>query len=395
MIRPTVARVDLDALKSNYRRIVEHLAGERPARTPGVIAVVKANAYGHGAPQVARALEDAGADLLACADIEEGQALRAAGVRAEILVFGALSVSDFDGLFDCRLTPTISTPGAARAVQAAAARYRQKVRYHLKLDTGMNRLGFRADNIRRTLPELLASANLELAAIYTHFATADEPESPLFGEQHARFEDALRVIGGMRSASEGRKEGKEREEREGREGREGVSPYVHAANSAALLRDSRVWYDRVRPGLLLYGIVPPPLASTIPLTPIMTLRRRIVAVKGVREGEGVGYGVRFHAGRPTTIAIVPAGYADGLDLRLAGRGAVLIRGRRAPIVGSVCMDMLMADVSGLEVSPGDEVVIIGPQDGDRLDVREMAAQIGTIPYEILCRIGSRIERVYT
>jgi len=395
MIRPTVARVDLDALKSNYRRIVEHLAGERPARTPGVIAVVKANAYGHGAPQVARALEDAGADLLACADIEEGQALRAAGVRAEILVFGALSVSDLDGLFDCRLTPTISTPGAARAVQAAAARYRQKVRYHLKLDTGMNRLGFRADNIRRTLPELLASANLELAAVYTHFATADEPESPLFGEQHARFEDALRAIGGMRSAREGRKEGKEREEREGREGREDGSPYVHAANSAALLRDSRVWYDRVRPGLLLYGIVPPPLASSIPLTPIMTLRSRIVAVKGVREGEGVGYGVRFHAGRPTTIAIVPAGYADGLDLRLAGRGAVLIRGRRAPIVGSVCMDMLMADVSGLEVSPGDEVVIIGPQDGDRLDVREMAAQIGTIPYEILCRIGSRIERVYT
>jgi len=398
MIRPTVARVDLDALKSNYRRIVEHLAGERPARTPGVIAVVKANAYGHGAPQVARALEDAGADLLACADIEEGQALRAAGVRAEILVFGALSVSDLDGLFDCRLTPTISTPGAARAVQAAAARYRQKVRYHLKLDTGMNRLGFRADNIRRTLPELLASANLELAAVYTHFATADEPESPLFGEQHARFEDALRAIGGMRSAREGRKEGKEREEREereGREGREDCSPYVHAANSAALLRDSRVWYDRVRPGLLLYGIVPPPLASTIPLTPIMTLRSRIVAVKGVREGEGVGYGVRFHANRPTTIAIVPAGYADGLDLRLAGRGAVLIRGRRAPIVGSVCMDMLMADVSGLEVSPGDEVVIIGPQDGDRLDVREMAAQIGTIPYEILCRIGSRIERVYT
>ena len=377
MIRPTVARVDLDALKSNYRRIVEHLAGERTARTPGVIAVVKANAYGHGAPQVARALEDAGADLLACADIEEGQALRAAGVRAEILVFGALSVSDLDGLFDCRLTPTISTPGAARAVQAAAARYRQKVRYHLKLDTGMNRLGFRADNIRRTLPELLASANLELAAVYTHFATADEPESPLFGEQHARFEDALRVIGGMRSASTD------------------GSPYVHAANSAALLRDSRVWYDRVRPGLLLYGIVPPPLAPTIPLTPIMTLRSRIVAVKGVREGEGVGYGVRFHADRPTTIAIVPAGYADGLDLRLAGRGAVLIRGRRAPIVGSVCMDMLMADVSGVEVSPGDEVVIIGPQDGDRVDVREMAAQIGTIPYEILCRIGSRIERVYT
>lgn len=389
MIRPTVARVDLDALKSNYRSIVAHLEHERPERAPRAIAVVKANAYGHGAPQVARALEDAGADLLACADIEEGQALREAGVRAEILVFGALSVSDLDGLFDCRLTPTISTPGAARAVQAAAAKYKQTLRYHLKLDTGMNRLGFRSDNLNRTLPELLASANLELAAIYTHFATADDPESPLFAEQRARFERALdainRLAGGGAKPFHLATAGSSPADR---------SPYIHAANSAAILRDSRVWYDRVRPGLLLYGIVPPPLASTIALTPIMALTSRIVAVKGVRVGEGVGYGVKFHADRPTTIAIVPAGYADGLDLRLAGGGAVLIRGRRAPIVGSVCMDMLMADVSGLDVSPGDEVVIIGSQDADRIDVREMAAQIGTIPYEILCRIGSRIERVY-
>src|SRR2546426_4393350 len=177
MIRPTVARVDLRALKSNYRRIVEHLATEPRHPAPGVIAVVKANAYGHGAGQVARALEEAGADLVACADIEEGAALRTAGVRAEILIFGALIVSDLDGLFDCRLTPTISTPGAARAVDAAAKRYGQRIRYHLKIDTGMNRLGFRHDNLRRTLPELLRSDHLRLDAVYTHFATADEPES--------------------------------------------------------------------------------------------------------------------------------------------------------------------------------------------------------------------------
>jgi len=407
VIRPTVARIDLDALKSNYRRIVQYLVAEAGDRTPGVIAVVKANAYGHGAGQVALALEEAGADLVACADIEEGHALREAGVGAEILVFGALSVSDLDGLFDCRLTPTISTPGAARAVQAAARKYNQRLRYHLKIDTGMNRLGFRFDNVRRSLPELLASPNLELAAIYTHFATADDPASPLFNEQRLRFEQALVDVEDVnRGARQDRGEdplsagpassaverlvpapgGSTRPER---------SPYIHAANSAAMLRDSRVWYDRVRPGLLLYGIVPPPLASTLSLTPIMTLTSRIVAVKGVRTGEGVGYGVKFSAAVPTTIAIVPAGYADGLDLRLAGLGSVLIRGRRAPIVGSVCMDMLMADVTGLDVSPGDEVVIIGSQGDDRIDVREMAAQIGTIPYEILCRIGSRIERVYS
>ena len=370
MVRPTVARVDLAAIKSNYRNIVDYLRRDDGA-APGVIAVVKANAYGHGAGQVGRALEDAGADLLACADIEEGAALRSAGVRADILVFGALSVSDLDGLFDCRLTPTISTPGAARAVQAAAANHRQTIRYHLKIDTGMNRLGFRFDNLARTLPELFASSNLELAAVYTHFATADDPESKLFAEQRIRFERAMEFIGKNRGAFD-----------------------THAANSAALLRDSRVWYERVRPGLLLYGIVPPPLASTLALRPALSLTSRIVAVKGVRDGEGVGYGVKFTAEGPRTIAIVAAGYADGLDLRLAGRGAVLIRGRRAPIVGSVCMDMLMADVTGLEVAPGDEVVIIGRQGDDQITVREIAAQIGTIPYEILCRIGTRIERVY-
>src|SRR5258706_11821260 len=273
MVRPTVARIDLAALKSNYQHIVDALGRDRPDRRPGVIAVVTANAYGHGAGQVARALEDAGADLLACADIEEGAALRMAGVQAEILVFGALSVSALDGLFDCKLTPTISTPGAAHAVQAAAARYKQTLRYHLKIDTGMNRLGFRFDNLRRTLPELLASGNLEPAAIYTHFATADDLESKLFDKQRARFETALLQIADIH--------------------RFGVTrPYVHASNSAALLRDSRVWYDRARPGLLLYGVVPPPLASTIPLTPVITLTSRVVAVKRMRPGESSGYGAR-------------------------------------------------------------------------------------------------------
>jgi len=258
------------------------------------------------------------------------------------------------------------------------------VHYHLKIDTGMNRLGFRFDNLRRTLPELLASEHLELDAVYTHFATADDPASTLFERQRARFENVLADVGALRDVSA----------RSTAPANVPKRPYVHAANSAALLRDSRVWFDRVRPGLLLYGVVPPPLASTIALTPVMNLKSRVVAVKGMRPGEASGYGARFTAERPTTIAIVPAGYADGLDLRLAGRGAVLIRGRRAPVVGSVCMDMLIADVTGLDISPGDEVVVIGSQGDDRIDVREMAATIGSIPWEVLCRIGSRIERIY-
>src|SRR5581483_8458418 len=280
MIRQTVARVDLDAVRRNFRSISDYLARERPDRPPKIIAVVKANGYGHGAGQVARALEDAGADLLACADIEEGAALRAAGVRAPILVFGALSVSDLDGLFDCRLTPTISTPGAARAVQAAAARYRQELRYHLKIDTGMNRLGFRFDNLGRTLPDLFAADHLQLEAVYTHFATADDLGSPLFAEQRTRFDRARAQVAQLHRAA-----------RETMPARQPPVPpfYVHAANSAALLRDSRVWYDRVRPGLLLYGLVPPPLATTLELRPALSLVSRIVAVKGMRPGEGAGY----------------------------------------------------------------------------------------------------------
>jgi len=389
VIRSTVAHVDLAALQANFKAIRQFLSSaDRP---PRIIAVVKANAYGHGSARVALALESAGADLLACADIEEAVVLRRAGVRAPILIFGALSVSDLDGLFECSLTPTISTPSAARAVQKAAAKHKTTLGYHLKIDTGMNRLGFRHDNVRRTLPEVLASPNLRLEAIYTHFATADEPDAPFFDRQRANFEAALKTISELRGRPPegGPPEGGPHEEK----------VLIHAANSAATLRDSRVWYDMVRPGLMLYGIVPPPLASTIPLTPVMSLTSRVVAVKGIRPGEGVGYGLRFQADKPVTTAVIPAGYADGIDLRVSGRCHVLIRGRRVPIVGAVSMDMMMVDVTGLEdVAPGDEVVIIGRQGSEswqQIDAREMAAAIGTIPYEIVCRIGSRIERQYS
>ena len=398
MIRSTVAVVDLAALQSNFRAIRAFVAESTPsprdvkrvpapthvasppahaAAQPAVIAVVKANAYGHGDGRVAVALEQAGATMLACADIEEGIVLRRAGVTVPILVFGALGVSDLDGLFEFSLTPTISTPSAARAVQAAAAARKTSVGYHLKVDTGMNRLGFRHDNLRWMLPDVLSSPNLRLDAIYTHFATADDPEHALFGEQRVRFEEAVRTVQAL-----------------------GVPRTLlrHAANSAALLRDSRVWYDFVRPGLLLFGIVPPPLASTLDLQPVMSLTSRVVAVKGLRPGESVGYGGRFRADAPMTIAVVPAGYADGLDLRLAGRGQVLIRSRRVPIVGAVSMDMITVDVTEVDaVQPGDEVVLVGRQGTEtwqQIDMREMAAAIGTIPYEIACRIGTRIERQY-
>ena len=383
MVRCTTARVDLSALASNFTAISSYLAHESrlnrgagrggPSVAPGIIAVVKANAYGHGARPVAAALEQAGATMLAVADIEEGVDLRTSGIRAPILVFGALSVSDLDGVFDYDLTPTISSPAAGQALQNGAERRGAMLRYHLKIDTGMNRLGFRHDNLRRTLPELLASKNLVFDAVHTHFGTADEPGHKLFETQRTRFEAACRTLDEL-----------------------GAGPRLrHAANSAALLRDSRVWFDFVRPGLLLYGLVPPPLGSTIPLTPVMSLTSRVVAVKGVRVGETVGYGGRFAADRPVTLAVIPAGYADGLDRRLEDDGFVLIRGQRAKIAGAVSMDMLTVDVTDIDgVGTGDEVVFLGSQGDKSIDAREMADWIGTIPYEILCRLGSRVERKY-
>ena len=388
MNRPTVARVDLDALESNVRAVSAFLSQPptpnlQPPASPRIIAVVKANAYGHGATEVGLAFERAGAAMLACADIEEGVVLRRGGVTIPILVFGALGISDLDGVFEFDLTPTISTPSAAEALAAAASRpvrhsyrwknyVRSKLRCHLKIDTGMNRLGFRHDNLGRTLPAIAASEDLDVDAVYTHFATADEPEHPAFNQQRERFEQALATLPSL-----------------------GITPrYRHAANSAALLRDQRVWYDFVRPGLLLYGVVPPPLHATLPLRPALSLHSRIVHVNGTRPGEGTGYSLHSVTDAPRTIAVVPAGYADGLDRRMATRAYMLVRGKRVPVVGSVCMDMTTIDVTGLDVHTGDEVVIVGEQSGESIGVRELAASIGTIPYELLCRVGTRIERVY-
>jgi len=385
VIRCTSARVDLEAVRSNFRALSALLAeeaarnleaGQGPVSPPGIIAVVKANAYGHGAVPVARALVDAGARWLAVADIEEGLQLREAGVTGRILVFGALSVSDVAGVLDHALTPTVSSPGAARALARAAAARGLTLTCHLKIDTGLNRLGFRFDNLRRSLPEVLASPSLHVEALSTHFATADDAEDPLFETQRQRFAAVRETVAGL-----------------GAPGR-----LAHAANSAASLRDSRTWGDYIRPGLLLYGLVPPPMATTVSLAPAMTLTSRVVAVKGIRPGERVGYGGRHEAAAPMTIAVVPAGYADGLDRRLEGRGAALVRGTRAPIVGAVSMDMLSVDVTAIDgVSTGDEVVFLGtqgPASWQTIDAREMAAWIGTIPYEVLCRLGARVERRY-
>ena len=317
VVRPTFAQIDLDTLKANYRALRDFVASDPQTTPPQLIGVVKANAYGHGLVPVARALETAGVTMVACADIEEGVQLRDGGIRVPILVLGALSISDLNGIFEYDLTPTVSSPSAARALQDAASARAAPLHCHLKIDTGMNRFGFRYDNLRSTMPEVLGGSHLVFDAVYTHFATAEDPTHTLFVEQRERFRVALETLASLRLG--------------------GVC--CHTANSAALLTSRACWHDAVRPGLLLYGVPPPAVAvpSALGVRPVMSLRSRVVAVKGIRESETSGYGALFTAGRPTRVAIVPAGYADGLDVRLAGVGEVLIRGHRAPIVGSVCM----------------------------------------------------------
>lgn len=374
-MRPTRARVDLDALARNYRTLASFLAqaaanARRPV--PQVIAVVKAEAYGHGLVRVASALAEAGAPMFAVADTGEGVRLREAGLRQAVLVFGAVMAGQVDEYFSHDLIPTVAGPdGAAALAQAAAAR-RVRLRCHLKIDTGMNRFGLRHDNLQATLPAIVASPHLEVAGVYTQFATADDFEHPLYEQQRARFEASLQAAASV--------------------GVTGITR--HAAKSGAILRDERVWFDAVRPGLLLYGVVPAPGFTTLPLRPVMSLHSRIVALKGLRPGDSVGYGARFTAETPRRIAVVPAGYTDGIDPRLANRGMVLVRERRVPVVGTVCMDSLMLDVTDVEAAPGDEVVIVGRQGAEELGVRELAALLGTHPWELLCRLGPRIERAY-
>jgi alanine racemase len=369
--RPTLARIDLDALAGNYRAIAAFVGAAPGGRR--VIAVVKANAYGHGAVPAARALVEAGAPMLACADVDEAVVLRDAGIHAPILVFGALvGFGDADAFFRYGLTPSISTPEGAAALESASRARGERLACHLKVDTGMNRMGLRDDGLAVAARAVLASPHLAVEAAYTHYATADEPGHPLFAAQQRRFADALAALSAL-----------------------GVRPsWTHAANSAAICAGEDAWGGGVRPGLALYGALQPPAGCALTLRPVLSLVTRVAGLKTLRPGDAVGYGARFTAEAARTLAVLPLGYADGIDRRLEGRGHVLVAGRRAPIVGSVCMDMITADVTGLPVAVGDDAVLIGRQGPEALSVIEVAEAAGTIAYEVLCRVGPRVERIY-
>ncbi len=372
MGRPTVAEVDLDALTHNVQQIRRHLKGKVE-----ILAVVKADAYGHGAEAVAKELTLAGVSLFGVACVEEGIALRQSGVALPILVLSGVYPGDLQEVIRNRLTPVLYTWETCRALVEEAKKFPQQVSVHVKVDTGMNRLGFSWRNWGAVVEFLRSQEKLRIEGLLSHLAVAEseDTEDRAFTEEQIRRFKAC--VHQARTA--------------------GMEPrYVHLGNSAATVRWEEAQFNLVRTGLILYG-VDPGLAREkgIALRPALTWKTAVLSVKQVPAGDSVSYGRLYSARRDSLIATLPVGYADGYRRRLSNRGEVLIRGQRARVAGVVCMDLTMVDVTtNPGVQPGDEVVLLGRQGREEISAAEMAGWAESIPYEVLCAIGKRVPRLH-
>ena len=376
MPRPTYAQVDLGAIRHNLRALRALLAPRVK-----VLGVVKADAYGHGAARVARTLQDAGIDMLAVALVEEGVLLRRAGIRAPILVMGTLPADDMDAALAHNLRVTVADLATAAALQRRATARRRRAVVHLKIDTGMSRMGFRPEEAAAAARTVAAMKRLVVEGAYTHFACADEdghlPAGRQAGEATGRQLARLRrALAAMRDA--------------------GVRPpLVHAANSSALITMPAAHFNMVRPGLALYGVRPCPAAAKVRLTPALTLKTQVAHLKAVRPGEGVSYGHRWKAKRNTLLGLLPIGYADGYPRALWRRGKVRVAGRLCPIRGVICMDATLVDLTAVaDPHVGMPATLIEADPAGPLSAESLARLCGTIPYEILTGIGSRVPRMY-
>jgi alanine racemase len=366
--RPTAAVIKIAALEHNFKEVVRRIAGRK------ILAVVKAQAYGHGSVAVARRLLALGADMLGVALVEEGMELRQAGIDAPILMMGSLFPEQVEALTDLRLTPVVFTVNTARALSRAAQKLRTTVSVHVKIDTGMGRIGMAPEEADVFVEQIRGLPGIEIQGLMTHFADADLREKEFALKQIRRFSALVQRLT-----------------------ENGISvPLIHSANSAAVLSYQDSLFTMVRPGLMLYGYSPLEAGSSqSDLLPVLSLVTRIAYIKKVVAGTCISYGRTFITKRDSLIATLPIGYADGLSRSLSNKGEALIRGRRVPIVGRVCMDMCMVDVTDIPgVSEGDETVLIGSQAEERITAEEIACKTGTIPYEVLCGISSRVPRVY-
>lgn len=368
IIRPLEARVDLSRIRHNVRFL-------KSLTHPGcrMMAVVKANAYGHGDVEVSRAALEAGADCLGVALVEEGIRLRAAGFDCPVFVLFEPPPAAAHAVLENGLTCAVYTREMARSLSQAALPGDRKARVHIKVDTGMRRVGVYPEEVGDFAALLGGLPGLDVEGIYTHFAVATDPGDPFTVKQMDVFEaaadEAEAVLG---------------------------KPLVrHAASSAGVMAFPRSHYDMVRPGIAIYGLAPSDaFAGMTELRPALSLTGRIALVRVVRAGEGISYGLTYAPERDTWIATLPLGYADGLSRLLTGKAEVIVEGRRRPVVGVICMDLCMADIGAEPVAQGTPFALIGRQGAEEITADEVARRLGTINYEVVCMVSSRVPRVY-
>lgn len=376
--RPTWAEVSLGNLKHNFRVVQKHVgAGVE------VCAVVKADAYGHGAVECARALEEEGARWQGVTSLDEAIPLREAGIRGRILLMTGFWRGEEEEIIRLSLTPTVWEPAQIELLEKAAKAVGvSRHAIHVKVDSGMGRLGVAPEDLPKLIQALQSSPHLTVEGLATHLASSEVLDAPSVPEQLQRFQDARAFLG-----------------------RAGYDPpLVHAANTSAVISRSEALYSMVRPGIALYGYYLPFERAgrevsgrelRLPVKPVLTWKTRILSLREMRANQALGYGGTYVTKAPARIAILPVGYADGLNRGLSSRGRVIVREHYAPIVGRISMDLTLADVTGLPgVSVGDEVILLGSHDGLSMDAREHATLANTVAYEILCGISKRVPRKY-
>ena len=375
--RPTWAEVSLSALRQNYRTVADYVGGVT------VCAVVKADAYGHGAVECALALEQEGASWLGVTSLDEAIPLREEGVGTRILLMTGFWRGEEEEIVRLRLTPTVWEVGQIELMERAAARLgvtQQAI--HLKVDTGMGRLGAAPEDLPRICSVLKSSSHLKVEGVSTHIASSEVLDAPSVGEQMKTFEAARKTLAEC-----------------------GLQPeLIHAANTSAVISHHESWNSMVRPGLALYGYHLPferagravsGRALKLTVKPVLTWKTRILSLREMRAGQALGYGGTYVTKAPSRIAMLPVGYADGLNRGLSSGGRVIVREHYAPIVGRISMDLTMVDVTGIPgIEVADEVILLGSSDGLSVDAREHADLAHTIPYEILCAISKRVPRRY-
>lgn len=371
-VRPTWAEINLDNFKHNLTEIKKVTCS-----TAKLCAIVKADGYGHGAVEVAREALACGVSYLGVAFLDEAVELRENGITSPILILGFTPENQFDKILEYNITQTVYNINSAVILSECALKRNKKAKVHIKIDTGMSRIGFCPDTLTTAeFKKLFLLKGLEVEGIFTHFARADERDKSCTNGQFQIFTEVVNTI----------------------EEDNYKIPIKHAANSAGILQYPETHLDMVRPGIILYGLYPSDevARSLISLKPVMSLKTRVSNVKVLPKGRAISYGGTFITQRQSIIATLPVGYADGFSRLLSSKAQVLIKGQRAPVVGRICMDQCMVDITDVQesVSIGDEVILIGDDGNHRISAEEIAKLMGTINYEVVCGISKRVPRVY-